>query len=35
MEAHVTAYQDFDGLLRDVGSERLAELGRRALELTT
>jgi glutaconate CoA-transferase subunit A len=35
MEAHVTAYQDFDGLLRDVGSERLAELGRCAQELTT
>jgi glutaconate CoA-transferase subunit A len=34
MEANVTAYPDFGGLLRQVGDERLAELGRCAQELT-
>jgi glutaconate CoA-transferase subunit A len=35
IESNVTAYEDFEGFLRHVGSERLAELGRLAQELTT
>lgn len=35
MEANVLAYDDFAGFLRQVGTERLAELGRAARELTS